>query len=245
MDCRDVEDSGAQFKCLCCEAHFGLKTPVKNSRDVKTELIEAGLSRDQFLARQQKTVQEVRKCLKCAALNPKSLEECLKCGVIFARLEGLPLDQQLGAIPSLVRSWQELMSDYQNLRKHFEFVDRCEDLNAIPFALRKYEELKSVQPHDEIAQSMFQKVIMKRFANVSPEQWAWLLQVRRQILALPWMRILRVGPVVLGTILIFIGLAAPGLRNLVGLGVAMAFVTVGFVVFNTGRFDLRDFWSAD
>lgn len=237
MDCKDLEESSPDFKCSSCESHIRLKTPIKNSRNVQVELLELGVAVPPAKKLLVNSQRDVRKCPKCSSLQSKGSDECGKCGVIFSRLDGLPLEQQLGAIPSLVKAWQELMSDYSNLRKHFEFVDRCEDLRAIPFALKKYEELKSVQPQDEIAQSMLQKVIMRRFSAVSPDQYPWV----RVVMNWQWTRIFRLAPLALGLALIVIGLAFPSLRNLVGLGVATGFVTIGFVVFSTGRFDLRDF----
>ena len=237
MDVKDLEEISPEFKCSSCESHIRLKTPIKNSRNVQVELLAPGTVATALKTLVVNSQRDVRKCPKCFSLQLKNHDECNKCGVLFSRLEGLPLEQQIGALPSLVKAWQDLMSDYSNLRKHFEFVDRCEDLRAIPFALKKYEELKSVQPQDEIAQNMLQKVIMRRFSRVSPDQYPWV----KLVMNWPWIRIGRLAPLLLAVILVAAGLAFPGLRNLVGLGVATAFVTIGFVVFSTGRFDPRDF----
>ncbi len=238
LDSRDAERSKPEFECLNCLTIFAFEIPVLNPNNIVTRAVEETKSsrKFSFSRRKGKTspsqdpdLQDVKKCPKCFALNPKAVPECLKCGVLFHRLEGLPLEPQVGAIPSLVKAWQDLMGDYQNLRKHFEFVDRCEDLQAIPYALKKYEDLKSVQPQDEIAQSMLHKVLMRQFAKLNQDQ-------------IPWKRILKLLPLAVSVMLVLLGLILPSFRNLVGIGAAMAFVTIGFVVFLTGRLNPQDFW---
>jgi len=246
LDSRELEGTLPEFECLCCQTQFRMEVPIKNPSQVRTIEME-GSKTDRMIAesmrsalrRKSNLALDVKKCPKCSCLNPRSLTECMRCGIIFSRLEGLPLDRQVGAIPSLVRAWGDLVGDYQNLRKHFEFVDRCEDLNAVPYALKKYEDFKSVQPQDPIAQSMIQRVIIKQFSKMNDRHRNWLDQVR----AWPWRRILKLGPVSVSALVAITGLVFPNLRNLVGVGVGAAIVTVGFVVFTHGRFDPKDFWA--
>lgn len=188
-------------------------------------------------------------CPKCGEYSPKLSKECIKCGVIFEKLENLPLDPKIGARPSLVRMWQELMRDYENLAKHLEFVDRCEDLEALPFAMSKYQELKSLQPQDALADEMFQMVWLKNFklrAEKIPgvrrlfERTEGLWQ--KVIQSLPWARILRFSPYVVSSLLILIGISTPGARNLAGTGASLLFLSLGVLFLWKGRIHWKDLW---
>jgi ribosomal protein L40E len=161
MDTRDVKSSEPHFECLVCQSVFGFEYPTSSPLNVPTKLIRRSQAR---LEGKDLRPMDVKTCPKCAALNAKGSEECRQCGVIFARLNGLPLDSKMGALPSLVKAWQDLMSDYSNLTKHLHFVNRCEDLQAVPYALKKYQDLKEAQPQDQIAQEMLHRVLMRRFA---------------------------------------------------------------------------------
>lgn len=191
----------------------------------------------------------LKTCPKCAAKNPRLSKECIKCGVIFEKLENLPLDPKIGALPSLVRMWQDLMRDYENLAKHLEFVDRCEDLEALPFAMSKYQELKSIQPQDSLAEEMFQAVWLKNFRHRAEKipgmrrlldrtEGAW----QKVVQALPWARILRFSPYVVSSMMILVGLINQGSRNLVGTGSALLFLSLGILFLWKGRIHWKDLW---
>jgi phage FluMu protein Com len=191
----------------------------------------------------------LKSCPKCAAKNPRLSKECIKCGVIFEKLENLPLDPKIGALPSLVRMWQDLMRDYENLAKHLEFVDRCEDLEALPFAMSKYQELKSIQPQDSLAEEMFQAVWLKNFRHRAEKipgmrrlldrtEGAW----QKAVQALPWARILRFSPYVVSSMMILVGLINQGSRNLVGTGSALLFLSLGILFLWKGRIHWKDLW---
>lgn len=191
----------------------------------------------------------IKSCPKCAAKNPRLSKECIKCGVIFEKLENLPLDPKIGALPSLVRMWQDLMRDYENLAKHLEFVDRCEDLEALPFAMSKYQELKSMQPQDSLAEEMFQAVWLKNFRHRAEKipgmrrlldrtEGAW----QKAVQALPWARILRFSPYVISSMMILVGLINQGSRNLVGTGSALLFLSLGILFLWKGRIHWKDLW---
>ena len=183
---------------------------------------------------------EVKSCPKCSALNPKAFKECIKCGVIFSRLENLPLDPKLGAIPSLVRAWQDLMSDYTNLKKHFAFLDQCEELKALPYALKKYEDLKSVQQQDQIAREMLHRTLFRQFARKANNLSSRYPMVRF-LSNLPWARIFKIAPVCFALFFILIGIFSQSLRNLVGIGVAIGFIYLGMMTFVQGRIHWRDY----
>lgn len=188
---------------------------------------------------------ELKVCPKCQTKNPRLMKECLKCGVLFEKVESLPLDRQLGALPSLMKAWKDLMSDYENLRKHVAFVDRCEDLQALPFALKKYEHLREAQPQDAITQQMFHRVLIRQLKNKAAKV-SWIQQTSAKLnqmsCQINWPRVRKVSPYVISSLMITVGLANPSARNLIGIGAAVIFLTAGMTVFFKGRISISDFW---
>lgn len=241
VDSREIKSSQPHYDCSSCKGRFTFDFPPSSVNRVETRMV----SQAETFALKESTANtaavmgvDLKKCPKCSAINPKLAGECLKCHVIFEKVEDLVMDPALGAFPSLVRAWHELMSDYDNLKKHLAFVDRCEDLQALPFALKKYEILKEAQPQDEVAQKMFQSVWVKALAGRVPGH----KYVNQYLAQVNWMRVRKLAPVVFAMIFILSGLAHAGSRNLVGVGAAILFLTLGLTIFIKGRISLADFW---
>ncbi|MGZ5280120.1 MAG: hypothetical protein ACXWC9_09270, partial [Pseudobdellovibrionaceae bacterium] len=161
---------------------------------------------------------------------------------IFERVEGLPSeDATLGAIPSLVKAWQDLMSDYDNLKKHVAFVDRCEDLHALPFALKKYQSLKEAQPQDDVAKKMFHRILLRNI-KTKAETNSTYKQAKVLLAQVNWVRVRKLAPFGVALFFILVGLSSNAARNMVGVGAAILFLTLGLRVFLKGRLSLEDFW---
>lgn len=242
IDSREIKSSSPYFDCTACKTRFSFDFPPANVNKIETRVVS---QKDTFQLEDsvdQEAMPELRKCPKCASLNPRLSKECIKCGIIFEKVESVPVsDAALGAIPSLVKAWQDLLSDYDNLKKHVAFVDRCEDLQALPYALKKYQSLKEAQPQDDVAQKMFHQVIMKNLRGRA-EQTNWYQGLQAAINKVNWHRVRKLTPIVIGLMLVLSGLIWHAGRNLVGLGAAVLFLTVGLTVFFKGRLSLDDFW---
>lgn len=234
IDTRDIRSTEPHFECMACMATFGFTFPVENPMRVMARLLKP--SRAPLDESKAKSV-DVKTCQKCSALNAKGSKECRACGVIFAHLEGLPLDAKLGALPSLVRAWKDLLSDYDNLKKHIAFVDRCEDLHAIPYALKKYQDLKEAQPQDQVAREMVHRVLAKKFS-----QQADALRESALVQQINWTRIRKIAPWLISGFLIVAGLTHPAFKNLAGVGASMLFISLGLLLFFKGRIRPSDFW---
>lgn len=248
IDTRDLRSKEPQFNCTDCKTVFTIERCGERSGATGQGATSAAyvstsnIYQAKILSRPpvgNQIAEGLKKCPKCEAFNPILSEDCLKCGVIFSKLENLPMDQKLGALPSLVRAWQGLIRDYSNLTKHVEFVDRCEELNATPYALKKYLELKELQPQDEIAQQMLHRTLMKNFEKkaIDTGHWwikknPWILKVNQRI---NWSKLIRYSPFVLAGLMILIGFFSEGLRNLIGFGVSLSFLLVGVTVLFRSR----------
>lgn len=238
-----IMSSNPHFHCQVCHTDFTFDSPPKHPHSVQTRPLKLPSKNPSFSKAADLDFNEnhFRKCPKCQHVNPKNVDECSHCHVIFSRVEGLPLEPRTGALPSLMKMWQDLMSDYDNLTKHVAFVDRCEDLQAIPFALKKYQSLKEAQPHDEVAQQMFHQVWLKSL-GMRAGRMAEASQLKFLASKVNWPRVIKMSPLALSGLLILIGLFTSPLRNLVGLGAAIAVVTVGLRIFKSGRFQFDDYY---
>lgn len=243
IDTRDIKSSEPHFRCLVCDSSFGFAYPPMDPLNVEARLIQASLLPSNQTA--ERRPMDVKACPKCSALNAKGSQECGRCGVIFAKLESLPLDSKMGALPSLVRAWQDLMSDYDNLTKHLSFVNRCEELQAVPYALKKYRDLKDAQPHDQIADEMLRRVVTRKLSI--PASWVSNQPAVRAATSLVtqrinWIRFRKITPWLVSSLLILLGLYVPSLKNLAGIGASVLFITFGLHLFFKGRIELSDFW---
>ncbi len=271
VDSREIKSSSPHFDCTSCKTRFTFDFPPISASRIETRVVSLTeaiekVNRDSEIVSEKNTslpdgvdreeialMADLKKCPKCSAHNPKLTKECLKCGVIFEKVEDLPLDSSLGAIPSLVKAWQDLMSDYTNAAKHVEFVDRCEDLQALPFALKKYQTLKEVQPMDSVAQEMLHQVLMRKFSkqvdrisgvpSFRLKAKELFLQLDQQVIKkINWVRVRKLSPFALSLSLMIVGLSNNAARNMVGMGAAILFLTLGLTLFIKGRISLEDFW---
>lgn len=247
VDGKEIFSRTPHFDCTGCQTRFSFDFPPQHLHKVETKIVSQKVLSDSNTKLNKKNLvnSKLKKCPKCQTLNPQLMKECNKCGVLFEKLADLPEDRQVGAIPSLVRSWKELMSDYDNLKKHVAFVNRCEDLQALPFALKKYEALKEAQPHDEISQEMFHQTFLKNMKSkaAKTETGSQVILWFQKASAWPhWQRIQKMSPFAVALIFVIIGLANPGARNLVGIGSAIIFLTAGLRIFLKGRIQISDFW---
>jgi hypothetical protein len=245
IDSREIHSSCPHFDCTACKTRFAFDFPPQQIHKIETRIIS---QKDVFQlddSLDQQASKELKKCPKCQAMNPRLMKECIKCQVLFEKVEDLPLERKLGALPSLMKAWKDLMSDYENLRKHVAFVDRCEDLQALPFALKKYESLREAQPQDAITQQMFHRVLIRNLKRRAGEL-TWVQKTRTSIqlasAQINWVRVRKVAPFVISALMIAIGLSNPAARNLVGIGAAIIFLTAGITIFIKGRLSLSDFW---
>lgn len=276
IDSKEIKSSQPHFECVTCDTKFTFDFPPQNLAKIETRAISVSTpeikenssadvvnSQDSSMGSldgvqmrnaslemgsQNSMAQSpnLKKCPKCGSANPALNTECVKCQVIFDRVENLPMDAKLGAFPSLVKAWQELFSDYDNLKKHLAFVDRCEDLQALPFALKKYQALKEAQPHDPVAQRMLIAVTMKTkgLQRIHAKLMktglitigsAWATHI-------PWLRVRKLAPWITAAGFMLYGLSNAGARNLIGIGVAVIFLTIGMTIFIKGRISAEDFW---
>jgi ribosomal protein L40E len=239
IDTRDIKSSEPHFECLVCQSVFGFMYPPASSSAVQARVIRQSLVPLEKLVSDRPM--DVKTCAKCTALNAKGSKECRLCGVNFDQIQDLPLDPALRARPSLKKAWKDLMTDYSNVRKHLAFMERCEDLEALPFALKKYQDLKATQPHDNFADEMLHRVwarsVAKKFGDFSET-----LKISSMARRINWIRAGKLLPWISSTVFLVVGFSQPAYRNLAGVGAALLFITLGLHLMVKGRITFDDFW---
>lgn len=162
---------------------------------------------------------------------------------------GILEKKEAGIIPlSLIKFWHEVLKDYQNLKKHLDFLERCEQLDMLPFALMRYERLRSMHPQDSIAQDLYFQT-MKRLTSKSRDEVVDfsvtnrfpLLQkllnyFNRQLVHIPWEKVSVTLTLGLSCAVIYLGFRVPGLSNLIGLGFGLIFLQILWLFFYKWRF---------
>ncbi|KHD89310.1 MAG: hypothetical protein OM95_04060 [Bdellovibrio sp. ArHS] len=249
----DIHSETPLFQCISCETRFSFEYPPSDVNNVlcfavTTSAPEASLAEERVAAsaaQHQESFsvepgsQEMKSCPKCGALNGRRAKECYSCHVLFERLEGLPKDPSLKAQPSLVRKWKNLVENFENAELHDEFIRACHELDALRFATLKYEELKAAQGGDPQCDAMIARINSLMMVGLAQKP---VSSAKAQNPARPkWQKYMYWGPFGLSAFLILLGMINLGHRNLIGVGVALAFMSAGLMIMIRGKISLSDF----
>lgn len=240
----DIHSEVPLFQCISCETRFSFEYPppnpsnvdcfvvdvVENQPDAEVEAGRATLA----ASRQQEAM---KSCPKCGALNSRHSKECYSCHVIFEKLDGLPKDPSLKAQPSLVRKWKNLVENFGNQELHEEFILACHELDALRFAVFKYEELKAAQGGDPQCDQMIARINSLMMVNLAQSPLGKVEGSARP----KWQKYLYWGPFGFSALLILMGMVNLGHRNLIGVGVALSFMTAGLIIMIRGKISISDF----
>ena len=243
----DILSNMPVFQCISCDSHFGFEYPPKNPQEVAAFIISTESRAKQNsktnVAEQQITPpSSMKACPKCGALNGPTHSECYSCHVIFERLEGLPQDNSLRAQPSLVRKWKNLLENFADEKLHDEFIRSCRELDALRFAMMKYEEIKAAQGGDALCDQMMAKINGLMMVELAQHPTAAAAKKSDEKSIRPkWQKYLYWGPYSLSALMILWGVLSLGHRNLIGVGVALTCMTSGLIVMIRGRISLSDF----
>ncbi|WP_413569908.1 hypothetical protein ACLWBD_05505 [Bdellovibrio sp. HCB117] len=256
VSCDDIHSETPLFQCISCETRFSFEYPPTDLQNVacfavsmtateapKEEEVAPAAAAQQHLGETYSVepgTHEMKSCPKCGALNGRRAKECYSCHVLFERLEGLPKDPSLKAQPSLVRKWKNLVENFENEQLHDEFIRACHELDALRFATLKYEELKAAQGGDPQCDQMIARINSLMMVGLSQKPVATVGKV--QAAARPkWQKYMYWGPFGLSAFLILLGMINLGHRNLIGVGVALAFMSAGLMIMIRGKISLSDF----
>lgn len=238
----EIHSEAPLFQCISCDTHFSFEFPPKDPLHVpcfRVPVMGSAAVNAMEMEGTNAGQHEMKACPKCAALNGRRAKECYSCHVLFDKLEGLPKDRSLKAQPSLVRKWKNLVENFDNEKLHDEFIRACHELDALRFALLKFEELKAAQGGDPQCDQMIARIHSLMMVNLAqnPVAVKGLATTGRP----RWQKYVYWGPFAVSALLILLGMINLAQRNLIGMGVALAFMSVGLIVMIKGRISLSDF----
>lgn len=244
----DVQSETPLFQCISCETRFSFINPPADLQNVVCFIVETAKTEvsesvegdaHQQLSTDEELHGGTKSCPKCGALNGRRSKECYSCHVIFEKLEGLPTDPTLRAQPSLVRKWRHLLDNFEKETLHDDFIKSCYELDALRFALMKYSDLKEAQGGDPQCDRMIARINALTVVGLSGKNKPVFDSAKD---ARPsWQKYLYWAPFVASFILITMGMINLGHRNLIGVGVALAFMSAGLIVMVRGKISLSDF----
>lgn len=164
-----------------------------------------------------------KRCPKCGTqqrlpFNRASEVECIRCGLVFSRFRSEDLGQAASDFHLLgnrhvANLWNEVMGWYEDEDLHEKFIQGCQEAGCLAYASFKYSRVLAHRPNDEIARKM-----RKRILGLASVLAAARLPREERKVRLPGLNGLAI---MLGTLVTSLGLMAPGLGNLTGVGGAM------------------------
>lgn len=257
-DVSDVTDDVSYFECFGCQSLFALErrvgvsgasystytvpvAGVAKAKDLQSEFTlpevmdpSKATANVNFRIRPEmdfkvEASSKVTNCPKCGSVSAAGAKECYSCGVIFERYQLAHSEGEWAVHPSLVRRWRELVIDFDNAQKHEDFIQECHSLNSLPFARKKYVEMKALLGQDNdcdryikrvdgVARHLSTKSEFVLGAKESQQKPATISNLRKTLISIPF---------VISFILIVIGTAGAHQRNLIGLGISLAVLTYG------------------
>lgn len=221
VDVSSIFSAEPHFQCQACPTQFCFDFPPTDPANVETRVLILRSPASPEAA----TAVRVKMCPRCATETIKEAAECMACGVIFDRLEGLP--EGVRATPSLVALWKELSIDFANEEKHEGFLRACLTAEALEFARLKYREIQRLQGRDETCERFLRRIesLTSEKARVAetPPAPAWPKWLKR------WETWIWAVPVTLSVTMILWGFTHPDQKNAVGVGLALSFLSVGLL----------------
>ena len=132
-------------------------------------------------------------CPKCQATNVKGALDCEICGIVFAKysakqstiqqvqqhqknITDVKSSKKITAPVSkltntdLEQLWQRVMSDYDNVDIHDNFIQQALQTNNLAFASQQYRNILSNHPHEEIAKKMQNRITLMAINMFVPER---------------------------------------------------------------------------
>ena len=224
----EIKTSRPKFECLKCTTQFWFPYPETLGGQVTLGFPLDWLKEDNALSRKnlkprdpppsaQKAIHFIE-CAKCGYHQSPEWTECQSCGVMIqkAELRKLWSDRGLKGDEELEGLWKNILSDYENEKKQDEFVSVCAKKENLAFAAYQYKNMLKAHSGDEMALSMQKKI------EALNSQLVNCLEVSPRRRGLNFSVVLSL----MGGLLIGVGAVLPQSRNLIGIGVAIIFLTL-------------------
>lgn len=181
-------------------------------------------------------------CPACQKELIASAQECLSCGVVITRVQdrqylknkqntvGAIDHLSVGEIKQLDRRWKQVVVNYHDHQEHYNFINHCQRVGALPFAVHHYTQMLEVDSEDDIAELMRRQVLSRLTVKLETSKPVAPALAEIQPLLFVVLRWISALLLFTATAFITIGLLAPNQKNLVGLGVA--FMALAYIAYS-------------
>lgn len=232
------------FECVVCRTLFCFDFPPVHPQNIATRKLLKDSPPAVVVKKETGKV-----CPSCGSLNNHSQQKCYSCQSSFEFNEYTVTHQPAKTDAGILQLWNRIFTDYENEELHQDFIKKCQSLDALAFASKKYQELKDAQGGDPLCHKMILQIQMLVDRNLAenrefdsepsmPPTWggfiAWL-RTRN------WKRVLYWTPLVVSSLMILLGTSRLGFRNLIGLGFATALLSYGLLIMIKGKIKVSDF----
>ncbi len=114
---------------------------------------------------------ELFSCPECGYENQKGTPSCERCLLVFAKYErkkSQGVGVQVQSSQRLESQWQGILTDYENLALHEKFISDAAAEKSLPFASKQYKNMLDINPADEMAKKMIDKIIQVATITYTP-----------------------------------------------------------------------------
>lgn len=233
FDLRSVFEKSklSDFDCTNCENSFALM----NTQN------ESGL----YATRSIKPI-ETAHCPKCAFIKKSQTDECPSCGVFESKYRDLeklenPKLYQLNVL------WKKVLLDFEDEKRHLEFINLAQSQQALNFASTKYSSLYELIGSDEKVKSYIEQIKQRLKSQVEKKFFeqsavAQNSDIENEIFKVPFtnlkvsLKTLSLLGAVTGTVLLLINRIHPFFPQLTGIVFAVTVLFYGLWILSyTGK----------
>lgn len=226
-----------EFTCTGCQCHFAFEYPVPNRNAVIT--FQVAPTHFEFK----------KKCPKCDFMQSEKNEVCTACGVVIENYLLIKNETYPPKVSvDLIKQWNDVLQGFENGYLHELFIRNCQSKQKLDYAEFKYKELgkragdesmvmpwlEKIYPYKYIPNYQ-EKTIVTVAANAKQNQSVPITKFVQKIYGVyaylvkhNWFYL--IGSFA-GVLLILMGIAMPGKRNQIGLGIALLLSSLGFYIF--------------
>lgn len=113
---------------------------------------------------------ELFSCPECGYENQKGSVSCRRCLLIFEKYQrkNQKVNAQMMGSRRLEDQWRDVLSDYENMEKHEKLVSDALREKNLPFVSQQYRKMLDLNPTDEVAKKMIEKIINVTMMTYTP-----------------------------------------------------------------------------
>jgi hypothetical protein len=217
----DIVEAKPRFECVQCRNRFWISL---SGTDTHGEIQGIPMHVKDAPAAKPKPGAELKTepCPKCFKPVAVGLHECPSCGVLVQKvkdlsfIEGAPAhSQQLGS------AWKKVLSNYDDESIHSDFLRIAQREKNLLYAAAQYGQMNKLMPSDETT--------LQKMREVQALGTAILPQIEAAKPANLYGRLWQI-PLLVASIMIFVGLSLPLFRNIVGVGAALLFLAMAMQI---------------